>query len=230
MSYPTDDDRSAGLAPKDDRKVTAALELGTGELISHWIAGGKLSLSFERNYQRRSRRFVDRTLEFADTDEDRLVDRVSADERFADVVAAAGRKAISTSDEPMQDWLARLVAAAFLDDARVDEVAFLVHLLTQMEPVHLRVLQVLPDQVSAEGELAAISTRVDLEPGLTLAALAHLEAVGVGEDHTPGGGRPKDQHSWWITRAGQALLKYAQDAAARLRRPVTGLRFAWRTA
>jgi hypothetical protein len=34
-----------------------APELGTDELLSHWIAGGKLSLSFEQNYQRRGRRF-----------------------------------------------------------------------------------------------------------------------------------------------------------------------------
>jgi hypothetical protein len=61
------------------------------------------------------------------------------DETFGDMFVTAGRRAIDAADPDLRDTLARLVAAAFGDDARIETVSFLLGLVIQLEPVHLRV-------------------------------------------------------------------------------------------
>ena len=79
--------------------------------------------------------------EYAGADGDELAERVDEDGQFADVLAAAAEKAVSVGDELMRESLARLVAAAFRDDAATDKIAFLIGMATQLDPIHLRVLK-----------------------------------------------------------------------------------------
>jgi hypothetical protein len=123
---------SGDLVPRDKREIDFGVEVGTGAILP----GGKLTFGFRRKWDHRGAAFLDRIEGYADADEDALVQRVDKDDRFADVLSAAAQKAIQVGDEEILDWLARLVAGAFLDDAKVDEIAFMVDLLAQLSPVH----------------------------------------------------------------------------------------------
>jgi hypothetical protein len=196
--------------PKDDRELSFALEVSSGELLErHGLPSAKLATTYTRKWEHRGRGFFRKAVEYAGTDEDGLVDRVGADDTFADALATAGQKATLSGDEVMHDWLARLVAAAFNDDAKVDTVAFLIGIVAQLEPVHLRELRDLarplrsPWPVWVEvGE--GVLERHLAEKDLQAAVMLRLASFGLVENKKAG---------WRAQSLGKQLVDLCEQVA-----------------
>jgi hypothetical protein len=210
----------ADLAPKDERKFSVGLELGTGALLP----GGKLSITYERLWEGRVRQLLTEASEYAGVGEDMLADHAAENRRFADLFAAAGRKAISAHDGMLRDWLARLVAAAFADDAKIDGLSFMVDLLAQLEPVHLRLLRAVGRLSLQEGgsfSAGRLEEQVPADAGVVSAALQRLGSLGLLDDDRGRGGpmafggTPAGQ-GFSLTQIGRELLKRCEEAAAEL--------------
>jgi hypothetical protein len=203
---------SAEKAPKDDRELSMSVELSSGELLDRvGLPGAELAASYKRTWDRQGSRFLTRALQYAGTDEAGIAARIDRDHRFGSVLAAAGQQATVVGDELMQDWLARLVAAAFADDAKVDTVAFLVNMIAQLEPVHLRALR----ETSKPLRRSEALERVGVEMPVYRAALLRLESLGLVEESHPSpppeprwSGRP----SWTRTPLGDQLLNLCEQA------------------
>ena len=219
---------SAPLVPRDEREFGIGLELGTGAVLP----GGKLNLTYRRKWDYRGDQFRERVEDYADADEDELVQRVEQDERYADTLATAARKAITTGDETTHDWLARLLAAAYQDDSKVETVAFMIDVLAQLDPIHLQVLRRWGRPLRA-GAQPRTEDEVGASRQVILAALARLESLGLVQDEsaTPisgGLGNPagqrrqvgQDLNRWKLTSFGRELRSWCDDEA--VRRDLTG--------
>jgi hypothetical protein len=204
---------SEEVVPKDDREVSFALEVSTGEMLaSHGLPSAKLSTTYTRRWRHRGQRFFERTLKYAGTDENGLTGRIESDEPFADTIAAAGQRAILVGDEKMQDWLARLVAAAFRDDARVDTAAFLINLLTQLEPVHLRALRTL---WPLQGKHYSPEDGVGAESRVYEAALLRLASLGLVEEKASQTASRSNRRTWAPTTLGIEMLELCEGVDRR---------------
>ena len=196
---------NAPAPPDDEREFKVTLEIGTGAVLP----GGKVGVEYRRKWKHRGERFLHRTLEEAETDESGLAARIASDDDFADLLLGAAQKAALSGNELTHDWLARLVAAAFHDDAEVDKVAFLVDLLSQLQPVHLRVMKALaeypPSGEGATPEILRESVHADVE--LVIAALHRLNSVLLAQQADMAF-IPHDQtlRVWALTTMGAQLM------------------------
>ena len=201
---------SGDLVPKDEREVSFGLEVGTGAVLP----GGKLTFGFRRKWNHRGAQFLERVKDYADTDEDELVRRVEDDARFADALGAAAQRAVLVGDGMMQDWLARLVAAAFNDDAKVDSIAFLVNLLAQLEPVHLRLVKGLSDNPpETDGQTPRVlSTAVHADAMLIVAAMQRLSSLHLAK-MAEMALIPHDdaERAWTLTTMGIQMLELCEQ-------------------
>jgi hypothetical protein len=184
-----------------------------------------LRVAYARRWEKRGKAFVENTAEYADTTEDALFQRAQADEAYGDVFMSAGRGATETSDVDLQDVFARLAAAAFGDDAKVDTVSYMLGLVEQLAPVHLRLLREL-DQLDHGRRLDAVYLRTtgalmrNADPGVVPAALFRLEGLGLVERAifvTQGPAvsiRDRaQQDQWWVSPLGRELLVLTQESA-----------------
>jgi hypothetical protein len=203
-------DGSADLVSRDEREVNFSVELGTGVVLP----GGKLTLSYGRKWDHRGRRFLNAVEGYADANEDELVQRIEEDGRFGDLLAVAAQKVVLIGDDEIQDWLARLVAGAFLDDAKVDEIAFLIDLLAHLSPAHLRVMRGVVDLPPLSRQ--DIEAQLNMPPALVQAAVARLEADGLIAAPRAGGfGSPTPEYQ--LTDLGKTMLSHCEGVALRLR-------------
>jgi hypothetical protein len=180
-----------------------------------------LRAAYTRRWEKRSKEFVEKTAGYVGVTEQAIFDRAETDEAFGDVFIAAGSRVTHTSDAELQDVFARLAAAAFLDDARVDAMSFQLQLVRQLEPVHLRVLRAV-DQADGTPEYSRgtddITRTVNADPGIASAALYRLESLGLVENKAyarggpPGAGRPLVD-VWGTTGLGGELLALTQGNA-----------------
>jgi hypothetical protein len=213
----SEQDGSGSPVAKDERELSIGLELGTGALLP----GGKLSFTFRRLWDERGKQFLAQTSDYAGADEEALADRVAESKRFGDLLAAAGRKAMSVHDVTLTDWLARLVAAAFRDDAKIDTAAFLVDTLAQLEPVHLRVLLTVR-MWSNTGKRTEVrlAREVGAEPAVVAAATARLESLGLlqsgrtGAETSYGDLERDPERVVQVSNLGNRLLKLCEETAS----------------
>jgi hypothetical protein len=127
-----------------------------------------------------------------------------------------------------QDWLARLLAGAFKEDSKVEMVAFMVDVVAQLDPIHLRVLRICGRPLRAgarrpEGEVGASRQVI-------LAAFARLGSLGLAQDESArpisgGFGDPaqtrqvgQDLNKWKLTPFGRELRRWCDEEAARRNR------------
>lgn len=148
--------------------VVAGLNLVPG-------VGGALAAVADRALtdlrQERAREFGRSLMELA-TEED-VVRRLSTDERLADVFARAVAASVRTSHEAKRQAMARVVAGASTDGAKIDLAELLVWALEQLEAPHFRLL----------GELVAVDGDGDEVSGVSanypVPVCITLERVGV---------------------------------------------------
>lgn len=120
------------LEPRDNRQIEYELETRFG-------LPGVLSVAWKRRWKARRDEVIDRALARAGATEADLGERLQHDEAFGDVFWKAIQRAGEVGDSEYADTLGRIVGAA-LDDADIDEVAYLLAELARLEPLHLRAL------------------------------------------------------------------------------------------
>jgi hypothetical protein len=141
-STESDDEKDNLPARRDERKLEIKAEVGTPT----WIPGGKLAVTFNRLWDKRRHRFIDATASAANLDTEELFERIEEGGEISDIFIKAGERATSTGSEAIQDLLARLVAAALKDDAKVEPIAFSIDYITELEPVHIRIISSFDDR------------------------------------------------------------------------------------
>jgi len=139
--------------PYDDREVSAELEVHT----PNWLPGAKLKTGFQRKWNRVDR-FFDGVADASGLTHEELEDRISQGDEITDLVITAGQRAAEKGNHAYSDLLARLVAAALIDDAKVDPISYLMDRIVQLDPVHLRILETLraaeiADRAMMEGQV-----------------------------------------------------------------------------
>lgn len=120
------------LEPRDDADIEYEIETRLG-------LPGVVSVSWKRRWKARQDEMIDRALARAGATEPELGQRLRDDEAFGDVFWKAIQRAAEVADTEYADALGRIVGAA-LDDADIDEVAYLLSELSRLEPLHLRAL------------------------------------------------------------------------------------------
>lgn len=148
---------------------------------------------------------------------------LESSETRTDTYVAAGEKALHTADRPFRQSLAALVAAGLRDDLKVDEVAYLVSVLTQLEPVHLALLKGFMSARESKWQdpgyptlsfavrHVAESLKVPLYVGKS--AAERLLALWLLTDRKDGQAMswgPEKMGGYSITEAGASLLSYCE--------------------
>lgn len=186
-------------------------ELKAEAAAPDWLGqfGLKLGGSYAYTRESRVKQLVDDAAAYASTDEDGIADRASGDAEFGDILLRAGRRASETADPGLRDVLARLVAGAFEDDARVGTWHYLLGLATsQLEPVHLRVISAIDP--AGESQTAEVENQVNADPGLTSASLSRLQSIGlVSTEDGRGYGSPA--RGWQLTDLGRKLVELVEE-------------------
>lgn len=100
---------------------------------------GIASGAWRRKWTARRATVIDRAAELGEVSSEQLGERVRDDEPFGDVFWKAVHRAGEVGDQDYLDALSRLVAAA-LDQAKVDEVAYLTSEVVKLDALQLRTL------------------------------------------------------------------------------------------
>lgn len=142
------------LEPHDDeREFFANLEIFTPRVLP----GIKVGATFRRKWTRaRTERFVDNLSAASGLSRNDLRDRLQQEDEITDLFANAAMGANDNGSKEYSELLARLVAAALIDDAKVDPISYLIERFTQLSPVHLRILAIIHDADKHDASLAAI--------------------------------------------------------------------------
>ena len=172
------------------------------------MSADKAGATYRRKWTRaRTERFVDNLSAASGLNRNELRDRLQQEDEITDLFANAAMGANENGSKDYSEMLARLVAAALLDDAKVDPISYLIERFTQLSPVHLRLLAVIRDADRREASILAIkdalkrdaawaewdkspavsggiinvevvSGKLDLPDGIVEACLGDLTAVG----------------------------------------------------
>ena len=183
-----------------------------------WLAALGASVKASYAYRRITRggQLIEDAARHAHVDAGTIGQRAIDDEGFGDVLLTAGERAITTGDPELRDTLARLVAAAFNDDAPIETVSFLLEQVAQLEPAHLRVLRAVSLLPHTDGEsppyTVVVERRVNADPGLAAASLPRLAALGLVVDEGVGRSGPvgaplRARSEWALTELGRQLLQ-----------------------
>ena len=142
------------LEPHDDeREFFTNLEIFTPRVLP----GIKVGATFRRKWTRaRTERFVDNLSAESGLSRNELRDRLQQEDEITDLFANAAMGANDSGSKEYSELLARLVAAALIDDAKVDPISYLIERFTQLSPVHLRVLTIIHDADEHDASVAAI--------------------------------------------------------------------------
>lgn len=127
--------------PRDEREFKFKIEIGTPP----GLPGGKVTAQFERKWEKRAENFVNETVEAANLTEEELLRRIREEDGFADIFQRVSRRIIADGDPVMHDTLTRLVVAALHDDARIDEISYILNKIDYFHPVHIRIVAKLPN-------------------------------------------------------------------------------------
>jgi len=125
--------------PRDERELNAGLELHTPS----WLPGGNAMVRYRRVWDKRLEQFANTVATSAGMSINDLEARALEADGVVDVLATAAERAQQRGDPEYRDTLAGLVAAALIDPARLDPVAYYVSRLVQLEPIHIRLLAAL---------------------------------------------------------------------------------------
>jgi hypothetical protein len=167
--------------PRNEQELTTEIEVRTPS----WLPGGKLAITYRRLWDKRASDLIDQTAEAANTTVDALLRRIADGDSFADVFQKASRRIVEDGDPIIHDVLRRLVVAALHDDARIDEISFILTKLDHLQPIHIRIIVALPNPASLPSHSRSpknttLSTReiakqVKANVGIVMSALGDLQ-------------------------------------------------------
>jgi len=177
---------------RDEREIKAALAVHTPDF--NWLPSIKVDLHVRRLWDKRQERFAQSVANATGRTFEELQEQIEAADGLTDVLLIAAKRAGERGDAEYTDTLARLVAAAFIDCARIDTTAYLVNRIVKLEPMHLRVLLPLANAVhepteeegEAEDSLLAngririepLAHRLGIDKGIAESCLAELASAG----------------------------------------------------
>jgi hypothetical protein len=191
----------AGEQPRDEREVKGEIGIHTPT----WLPGVKASLSMRRLYDKRSEKFLRDIQQCAHLTDEDYVERVAEGDEIAGLMAAAGERVASSGSKYLSDTFASLIAAAMLDDARIDDVSYILPKLLNLQAVHIRIIASLvymPHGFTAEDLTRGDSSwhgRVTASTGVVSAALTEVESSGFVETIMRRVGLSEDEYSHFIT-------------------------------
>lgn len=171
----------------------------------------------------RANRFVEQVEAACNAPFVQVLEEAGQDAAFRDLLGATADVALQSRHEWKIDALARIVASGVRDDAAVDRGIILTDALQSIEPVHLRVLQILstPGPIpvaltTAEGEREDVYPwttenirQEDPAVGDILDALTS-KLLGLGLIYNWAEGRWDSRARWELTSFGVECMNYLQ--------------------
>lgn len=128
--------------PRDEREFKAQFAIQTPS----WLPGANASVDYRRLWDRRRHEdLISSTARKASISERELVDRLEHGDQAIECFVAAGENYANNGSEFVRDTFASLLAAALLDEAKVDSISYLMARLRGLEPIHIRIIANLPD-------------------------------------------------------------------------------------
>jgi hypothetical protein len=172
--------------PRDEREFNVGIEVHTPQ----WMPGVKANASYRRVWEKRVDLFLDAIVELVGISRTELEARALDGDQFTDLIGIAGGRASERGDPEYRDILAGLVAAALLDDARIDTVSYVINRIVRLEPVHMRLLVLIEKadrfdakvQSSRKGGTRDRQTVKWEEEGPVLDGKIHIENLGVAAE------------------------------------------------
>jgi predicted transcriptional regulator len=183
------------------QKVSVTAEIG----VPDWLPfKARLQATYEALWSRRSLPVITAVADDLGG-QDQLAERIEADAELADVFEQGMKVAATTHHDGLRDAVTAVIRAAFHDDARLELNAYLLDLLGQMQPAHLRVLKAI-DSRRDESYLDELEPLVDADRGVLAGAVRRLESLGLVDyqyDAWPGPRGPR----WRPTELGGAMVE-----------------------
>lgn len=172
-----------------DNEASVGLELGVGGGI--FPANAKLAVSLKRGWNSRGQEVLDRVTQGVDGEvlERRLLQAPEVEVLLARAVNAAAASSLASK----RRLLARVVQAAVLDDAAIDQSTLILDVLEQVDAVHIRCLEAIARaeleskeagdwEFTAEGAEKPSNQRVqDAADGYPSPIIKRLETLGLAD-------------------------------------------------
>lgn len=185
-----------------------------------WLApfGGQIRISYTRRWAARGRRYLETVLQDTGVDEEDIASRIDDDDGFAETFAAAAEGAARAGDETLADAFAHLVAGAFDSGTRFASEAYLISKLTQLQPIHVRVMDKIfhtPPALMEKGpggrlrttRRSVVTAIEEADRGVADSAITDLVSLGIATPtnrSTPG--PAKELEDVTLTGLGQNLM------------------------
>lgn len=201
--------------PRDERELKAELEMHT----PNWLPGVKVDVIYRRLWDKRQEQFAQSVSNATGKTLDELQGQIAQGDGLTDILLTAAKRAGERGDIGYTDTLARLVAAALIDPAKIDTTAYLVDRIVRLEPIHLRVLVPLAETEDAPVprdsrivfqdiiRIENLARLLNIDVGIVESCLSELAAVGFVERHEnrrsgPGGHEISMAPTWSPTHLG----------------------------
>ena len=201
----------------DDSENSLEMSVETPDWLVPY--GGRVRLAFTRRWAKRGQQFQATVLEDTGATEGEVGARIDEDEGFAEAYALAAEGAARAGDDTLAAAFAHLVAGAFDSGTRFASEAYLISKLTQLQPIHVRVMDKIlhtPPALmeSATGSSGLRTTRravvlaiEEADRGVVDSAMTDLESLGIATRINPSApGKAKEVEDWTLTGLGQNLL------------------------
>ena len=209
----------------DEKKLEAWAEFGAPEVLGLKASVG---VRYQQTWHERGTEYRDDVAGAAALALHDLEARLENNAALRDVFANGANRIVHVDDQSYRRTIARAVARAFADDAKIDEISYLCRELEQLEPVHLRVLDAFKRRIESSRTLAK---HLSASEGLMEAALRRLASSAFIEQideeldvdpetntASPTAPRPRWQLSAW----GRAALRFVRDESSDKRPPAAG--------
>jgi len=118
------------IEPRDEREFFAKFEIFTPKLLP----GVNVGATYRRMWIKpRTDRFVDTLSQSSGMSRAELQERLKQADEMTDLVVTAATRVNEKGDRTYSDVLARLVAAALIDEARIDPISYLMERIIRLD-------------------------------------------------------------------------------------------------
>jgi hypothetical protein len=156
--------------PRDEREITAALELHTPK----YLPGVSGSLSFRRLYDKRAENLVRGTQSLTKMTDEEFAQKLNDSDQILEILEKTAASTAEDGSPYRSDFFEKLIAAAMLDDTKVDPLAYLMPRLLKLNAIHIRML-VNIESGSSYGDIANL---IKAPVGLLDTAFLELQEQG----------------------------------------------------
>lgn len=129
----------------DDREFSSEVEIHTSQALE-WLGGFKAKVAYQRKWKMlRAQRLAETLTTASGMTLDEIRSRVDQGDEVAELIETTAGRATENGNREYSDLLARLVAAALIDDAKIDPIAYLIDRIVKLQPIHIRILALFAD-------------------------------------------------------------------------------------